>query len=191
MDAVAALKPNAMGFVFWRRSKRAVTPEQVAEWTRDLPASIWKVGVFVDSPLSEIGRAIKRANLDVVQLHGHEPPEVCNVIPVRVWKAVHLGRGDVEQADLYHVDAFLLDSYTAESPGGTGLVADWDRAREFVKTTRTPVLLAGGLTPENVREAIRKVKPWGVDVSSGVELRPGRKDVEKVRMFIQQCRKRS
>ena len=111
-------------------------------------------------------------------------------MPVKVWKALSVERKLPDPPESYHVDAFVLDSYSAEIPGGTGIVGDWDRSREFVKTSDTPVMLAGGLNPENVREAIRKVKPWGVDVSSGVELRPGKKDIEKVREFIKQCRKK-
>jgi phosphoribosylanthranilate isomerase len=167
-----------------------VKPEDVAEWVQGMPPSIHKVGVFVDSPLAEIARAIQLAGLDVVQLHGHEPPEICEWIPVKVWKAFHLGEGVPESPDSYRVDAFLLDSYSAESLGGTGQVGDWEWAREYAQSCDTPVVLAGGLTPENVRKAIREVKPWGVDVSSGVELRPGRKDIEKVRAFIEQCRKK-
>ena len=190
VDAVAELKPDAMGFVFWQKSRRAVKPEDVADWTKGLPSSILKVGVFVDSPLAEVARAIKRARLDVVQFHGHEPPEICELMPVKVWKGLSVERKLPDPPESYRVDAFVLDSYSAESPGGTGIVGDWDRSREFVKTSDTPVMLAGGLNPENVREAIRKVKPWGVDVSSGVELRPGKKDIEKVREFIKQCRKK-
>ena len=190
VEAVAELKPDAMGFVFWRKSRRAVKPEDVAEWVQGMPPSIQKVGVFVDSPLAEVAWAIKLVGLDVVQLHGHEPPEICELIPVKVWKAFNPGKGVPESPDSYRVDAFLLDSYSTESPGGTGRVGDWEWAREYAQSCDTPVVLAGGLTPENVRDAIRKVKAWGVDVSSGVELRPGRKDIEKVRAFIKQCRKK-
>jgi len=188
VKAVAELKPDAMGFVFWRKSRRAVKPEDVAEWVRDMPPSIRKVGVFVDSPMAEIARAIQLAGLDVVQLHGHEPPEICEWIPVKVWKAFHLGEGIPESPDSYRVDAFLLDSYSAEAPGGTGRVLNWGQAGEFVKACSKPVVLAGGLTPENVADAVRRVGPWGVDVSSGVEFEPGRKDLAKVRAFIQRCR---
>ena len=190
VEAVAELKPDAVGFVFWQKSRRAVKAEDVGDWTRGLPSSIQKVGVFVDSPLVEVARAIKRAKLDIVQLHGHEPPEVCELMPVKVWKALSVERKLPDPPESYRVDAFVLDSYSAESPGGTGIVGDWDRSREFVKKSDTPVVLAGGLNPENVREALRKVKPWGVDVSSGVELRPGKKDIEKVRTFIKLCRRR-
>ncbi len=189
VEAVAEMKPDALGFVFWRKSRRSVTPADVGEWTRDVPDSIQRVGVFVDSPLSEIARAIKQARLDVVQLHGHEPPELCELLPVKVWKMFSLD-WKRDELDGYRVDAFLIDRYSDQSPGGTGQTVDWSRAREFVKSTDTPVVLAGGLTPENVREAVRTVRPWGVDVSSGVEERPGKKDLEKVRAFIQQCRKR-
>ena len=189
VEAVAELKPDAMGFVFWSKSRRAVKPDDVAEWVRGVPPSIRKVGVFVDAPLAEVVRTIERAALDVAQLHGHEPPEICELIPVQVWKAFNLWKNMPESMESYRVDAFLLDSYSAELPGGTGRIGDWDWARALVKFCETPVILAGGLTPENVRDAIEKVKPWGVDVSSGVELRPGRKDMEKVREFIRQCRK--
>ena len=190
VDAVAELKPDAIGFVFWQKSRRAVKAEDVADWTKGLPSSIQKVGVFADSTLAEVARAIKRAKLDVVQFHGHEPPEICELMPVKVWKALSVERKLPDPPEAYRVDAFVLDSYSAESPGGTGIVGDWDRSREFVKSSDTPVVLAGGLNPENVREAIRKVRPWGVDVSSGVEVRPGKKDIEKVREFIKQCRKK-
>ena len=190
VDAVAELKPDAMGFVFWQKSRRAVKAEDVADWTRDLPPSIQKVGVFVDSPLKEVAQAIKRARLDVVQLHGHEPPEICELMPVTVWKALSIERKLPDPPEAYRVDAFVLDSYSAEIPGGTGIVGDWNRARTFVKASDTPVILAGGLNPENIREAIRTVKPWGVDVSSGVEVRPGKKDIEKVRELMKQCRRK-
>ncbi len=190
VESVVELKPDAIGFVFWQKSRRAVKAEDVGEWTKGLPSSIQKVGVFVDSQLAEVARAIKRAKLDIVQMHGHEPPEICELMPCKVWKALSIERKLPDPPEAYHVDAFVLDSYSAESPGGTGIVGDWDRSREFVKTSDTPVVLAGGLTPENVREAVRKVKPWAVDVSSGVEVRPGKKDIEKVREFIKQCRKR-
>ena len=190
VEAVVEFKPDAIGFVFWQKSRRAVKAEDVGEWTRGVPSSILKVGVFVDSPLAEVARAIKRARLDIVQLHGHEPPEICELMPVKVWKALSIERKLPDPPESYQVDAFVLDSYSADTPGGTGIIGDWDRSREFVKTSDTPVVLAGGLNPENIREAIRKVKPWGVDVSSGVEVRPGKKDIEKVREFIRLCRKR-
>ena len=104
------------------------------------------------------------------------------------WKVVYLDRGGPPPEEAAFVDAYLVDSYSAESPGGTGRVGDWGAARKFVESCGKPVVLAGGLTPENVTEAIQAVRPWGVDVSSGVELSPGRKDLQKVERFIRACR---
>jgi len=189
VEEVGRLGPDAMGFVFWRGSKRYVDPGDVLAWTRFVPPSIRKVGVFVDAGEKEIRRVISEARLGFVQLHGDVPMDMLHRIRTHVWKAVHLDCDDPEAIRRYHVDAYIMDSYTAESPGGTGQVGDWNLARQFVATTKIPVLLAGGLTPENVEEAIRQVRPWGVDVSSGVEARPGKKDMEKVRTFIERCRK--
>jgi len=188
VQAVAHMQPDALGFIFWPGSPRYVEPEQVAEWTKTLPPGLLKVGVFVDDSPEEVSRVVKVARLDVAQLHGLEEPGVAAALPCRVWKVVHLDRVSVGSLAAYSVDAFLADSYSATSPGGTGQVADWSLVRDFVDQQTTPVILAGGLHPENVREAIETVRPWGVDVSSGVEAEPGRKDLEKVREFIKQCR---
>ena len=107
---------------------------------------------------------------------------------MKIWSVVHLKSGEEAPPPRARVDACLLDSYSADSPGGTGLVCDWNRAAEWVARASGPVLLAGGLTPDNVAEAIRRVKPWGVDVSSGVEKAPGEKDIQKVKRFIDLCR---
>lgn len=191
--AVAALRPDAMGFVFWEKSKRAVNVKDVAEWTRGLPAEILRVGVFVDASPDEMARAVAEAGLDVVQLHGGQAadfPRVGKTAGVfsKVWKVVHLDRGGPGPGEAAQVDAYLLDSYSEQSPGGTGKTCDWAAARAFVEGAGKPVLLAGGLTPGNVAEAIRQVGPWGVDVSTGVEERAGKKDLERVRAFIGACR---
>lgn len=185
---VAALGPDAMGFVLWPSSKRYAPPDQVAEWVRRLPSGILKVGVFVDAPAEVVRETLHRAGLEVAQLHGRERAEDFRGSAFRHWKALAL-TGDVKAAAQgWRVDAFLVDTYSSQLPGGTGQVGDWGAARRFVASTRTPVLLAGGLTPDNVREAIRAVEPWGVDVSSGVEARPGRKDMGRVKAFIERCR---
>jgi phosphoribosylanthranilate isomerase len=221
--AVAGLRPNAMGFVFWSGSKRAVVPADVASWTRNLPPGILKVGVFVDTAVKDVERIVREAGLDVVQWHGFhivgsrnsplqpdknggrssatpfsndwkKSPQVFPMIGKiirkvsKYWKVVYLDRGEPGPEEAAFVDAFLVDHYSAVSPGGTGQVADWAAARDFVRRCAKPVILAGGLTPENVVEAIRAVRPWGVDVSSGVELSPGHKDLKKVERFIQACR---
>ncbi len=188
VDAVAALAPDALGFVCWPGSKRYARPADVAKWTRGLPSGIKRVGVFVDATPDEVRRTIETAALDIAQLHGAETAAAFRNFPHPLWRSVTL-RGETDP-DLsgWSVDAYLIDTYSPKSPGGTGEPGDWDRARAFVKAASRPVLLAGGLTPANVREARRRVCPWGVDVSSGVEKAPGLKDIEKVRLFIESCR---
>lgn len=189
MDAVVALKPDALGFVFWPQSKRAVQPSDVAVWTRDMPATIRRVGVFVDAEPEDILRTMELANLEIAQLHGAEQHSNFVNFPKPLWRAVRIPPGGLAVPPAgWSVAAYLLDTYSPEAPGGTGQAGDWETARQFVEHSPKPVLLAGGLTPENVREALMKVKPWGVDVSSGVESAPGRKDLEKVKRFIEQCR---
>lgn len=190
VEAVAALKPDAMGFVFWPRSPRAAVPADVGAWTQGFSPAIRKVGVFVDTPLDGIRRAVDEAGLGVVQLHGMGEPDWCDDLDAQVWKVVHLDRAPLAPWRGWPVDAFLVDSYSSTSPGGTGTVADWSAAARFVSASPRPVVLAGGLTPENVADAIRTVAPWGVDVSSGVESAPGRKCIRRVGAFIEQCRTR-
>ncbi|MCX7008304.1 MAG: phosphoribosylanthranilate isomerase [Kiritimatiellaeota bacterium] len=193
--AVAALRPDALGFVLWPKSPRAVKARQIAEWTRDLPPGLLKVGVFVEPDADAIRRAVELAHLDVVQWHGFpklgkayveffQALEKTLSGVSKVWTVVRLDR---ESAPAF-VDAVVLDSYSPSTPGGTGQTLDWTVAREFVAASPTKVLLAGGLRLENVAEAIRVVRPWGVDVSSGVEAEPGKKDLDAVERFIESCR---
>lgn len=185
---VAALRPDAMGFVFWPGSRRYVKPEQVASWAGILPKEILKVGVFVNASAEELEHVRTVAGLDILQLHGNESPEFCKEPIGRIWKALNPASTTLEQAVSYPVEAFLLDNATTQVPGGTGVQTDWAKARDFIKNIPRPVLLAGGLNPENVRAAIQAVGPWGVDVSSGVELEPGIKDIDKVEAFLEECR---
>jgi phosphoribosylanthranilate isomerase len=193
--AVAALKPDALGFVLWPKSPRAVRPGQIAEWTHDLPPGLLKIGVFVEPDADAIQRAVEVARLDVVQWHGFpklgksytqffQTLEKTLSGVSKVWTVVRLDR---EPAPAF-VDAVVLDSYSPATPGGTGQTLDWAVAREFVAASPTKVLLAGGLRPENVAEAIRMVQPWGVDVSSGVEAEPGKKNLDAVKRFIATAR---
>lgn len=187
-QAVVALRPDALGFVLWPGSKRRARAEDVASWVRDVPAGLLKVGVFVDATPDEVERAVAVAGLDVAQLHGAEKPHDFTGRSLRLWRALGL-RNAAEPIPVgWSVDAFLVDTYSAQSPGGTGRVGDWAAARSFVERSPRPVLLAGGLTPVNVKAAVAAVNPWGVDVSSGVEAQPGRKDLAKVREFIERCR---
>lgn len=187
-EAVAELSPDALGFNFWPGSPRYVLAGEVAAWVRDLPAHLLRVGIFVDAAPDEVDSICEKAGLQVAQLHGRETPAMVARLHLPAWKVVHLDRMTVPDAQAYAVDAFLVDSYSAAMPGGTGKVADWPKAAEFVRDAGRKVILAGGLTPLNVGEAIERVHPWGVDVSSGVEAAPGKKDLLKVKDFIETCR---
>ncbi|MEK7881041.1 MAG: phosphoribosylanthranilate isomerase [Deltaproteobacteria bacterium] len=191
---------DALGFVFWKKSPRFVEPSVVKAIVKALPPFVSCVGVFVDEEASRVNGIARQAGLSCVQLHGSETPEFCRGMELRVIKAFRIkvtpfykgGLGGIKQgndiASLsgYDVSAFLLDSYSEGAPGGTGKVFDWDCAIEAKKYGK--VILAGGLTPGNIEEALRKVGPYGVDVSSGVESSPGKKDKVKVKEFIRLVR---
>ncbi len=187
-EAVAAMGPDAVGFVFWQKSRRYVKPSIVGHWTSAMPKAMLKVGVFVDATPREVQNTVAAAGLDVAQLHGSEDPALFAGLGFNVWRVVRPENTPAAMTDGWPVDALLVDTYSPDSPGGTGRTGDWSLARDFVAGSRHSVLLAGGLTPENVREAIGSVRPWGVDVSSGVEEAPGKKDLGKVREFIERCR---
>ena len=186
---VAELRPDAVGFIFSAKSKRHVTASDVGRWTAQLPKDLLKVGVFVDTEPRLVASIMQEAGLDVAQLHGSEMPMAYAKLGLRVWKTAYAGRADASSLSASPIDAVLLDTYSPTSPGGTGEVGDWKAAADFVKSCTKHVLLAGGLSPENVREAIRAVRPWGVDVCSVVEASPGRKDLKKVEAFITACRR--
>lgn len=188
LAGVLACAPDAVGFVFWPRSPRAVTPEQVRKWTAPWPSGILRVGVFVDASPAETARAADCARLDVLQLHGPGDISPHRAAGRRIWQVRRLDEDARARNDIAAPDAYVLDSGGPAKPGGTGIPLDWDRAAAFVRAADRPVVLAGGLTPDNVAEAVRRVTPWGVDVSSGVEASPGRKDLQKVAEFIRQCR---
>lgn len=184
-DALAAVDSgaDALGFVFYDRSPRKVAPEAAAEIVAALPPFVTKVGVFVDSPLEMIDEIVSFCKLDSVQLHGQESPEFCRALFPRVVKAFRVnGYGTVDEVGKYRAAAYLLDAYHPAIVGGTGETFDWEIARTIGATRR--VILAGGLNAANVRQAIATVKPYGVDVSTGVESSPGKKDAELVRAFI-------
>jgi phosphoribosylanthranilate isomerase len=184
---------DALGFVFWFMSPRKVDPVRAAEIARDLPESVLRVGVFVDAPLDEMKEVADAVGLDLLQLHGDEPPEALVSLPRPALKAVRVGRGFAsEQAMRYtaHAAGLVVDTRLpgeTQMPGGTGIPFDWSLIKGLAD--RVPFLmLAGGLGPSNVVEAIRAVRPHAVDVSSGVEGLPGRKDPAKVRAFIAAAR---
>jgi phosphoribosylanthranilate isomerase len=184
-DALVAAEAgaDALGFVLYSRSPRCVESKTVQEIIRRLPPYVTTVGVFANADVGEILDVMDECGLDLAQLQGDEPPSVCERLGPKAIKAIRVkDRDSLASMKNYSVRAFVLDTYTAENFGGTGKQFDWDLAVEAKQYGR--VILAGGLNPENVRTAIQKVRPYGVDVSSGVEQRIGKKDAEKVRQFI-------
>ncbi len=185
-DALCAAEAgaDALGFVFYDRSPRYVPIAAAAAIIRQLPPWILKVGVFVNAPEDLVVQAARECGLTLLQFHGEEPPEYCLQFGLMSMKAFRVHTADsLEVLPTYLTDAWLLDAYVAGQPGGTGAVFDWDLATQ-ARALGRPIFLAGGLTPENVSEAVRRVRPFGVDVSSGVEASPGRKDHDKVKAFI-------
>lgn len=178
---------DALGFVFWKKSQRFVEASAVKAIVKALPPFVSCVGVFVDEEASRVNDIARQTGLSCVQLHGSESPEFCRGMELRVIKAFRIKKSnDIASLSGYDVSAFLLDSYSEGAPGGTGKVFDWACAIEAKKYGK--VILAGGLTPGNIEDALRKVGPYGVDVSSGVESSPGKKDRVKIKEFIQQVR---
>jgi phosphoribosylanthranilate isomerase len=183
------LGADALGFVFYTKSPRAVTRAVAASICKALPPFVATVGVFVNATQEEIEGTLAECRLTALQFHGDEPPEFCRGFAVSAIKAIRVrGEESLRAAAEYDVDALLLDTYTDEFRGGTGRAFDWSLAVKAKELLAPPIILSGGLTTENVREAIRKVHPYAVDVASGVERAPGRKDPEKLRRFIELCR---
>src|SRR6267142_2202571 len=182
--AAAEAGADALGFIFYESSPRYVPVEKAALVTRNLPPMIVKVGVFVDAEEEVVLRAIRECGLNLLQFHGAESPEYCLQFGLMSMKAFHVR--DAQSLALmtdFKTDAWLLDASSPDKPGGTGERVNWDLAIEARKWGR-PIFLAGGLTPENVAEAVRHVEPYAVDVSSGVEASPGKKDHGKVKAFV-------
>ncbi len=185
-DAQAAVEAgaDALGFVFYEKSPRHLTIPAAAGISKRLPAFILRVGVFVNAPGEEVVRAIGECGINLLQFHGDESPEYCLQFGLMSMKAFRMrDAGTLREMAKYQTNAWLLDAYSPEAVGGTGEKFNWDLAVEAQKFGK-PVFLAGGLTPQNVAEAVRKVRPFGVDVSSGVEISPGKKDHAKMRAFI-------
>jgi phosphoribosylanthranilate isomerase len=179
--AVAA-GAGAVGLNFYPRSPRCVSAETAAEIIATLPAGVWRVGVFVDAPAADVAALVEGLGLDTLQFHGTESPDYCARWSQRVIKAVRVRDPQtLEAAAAYPVDFILADAYVEGLAGGTGatIPAEWVTA---VKPDR--LILAGGLTADNVAAAVRRLRPAGVDVASGVERSPGRKDPEQVKRFI-------
>ncbi|HOB32948.1 MAG TPA: phosphoribosylanthranilate isomerase [Verrucomicrobiota bacterium] len=186
-QAAAEAGADALGFVFFEKSSRFVTVSDAARIASALPP-VMKVGVFVNPPEELVLRAIGECGLNMLQFHGEETPEFCTQFGLMSMKAFRVRDADsLNRISEYLTDAWLLDAHSESAPGGTGETFNWALARQAIRYGR-PVFLAGGLTPSNVADAVRQVRPFGVDVSSGVESAPGKKDHEKVRQFIQAVR---
>ena len=185
-DARAAVEAgaDAVGLIFVPNTPRYVEVAVAREIAATISERVKKVGVFVDEPVEAINRVARQVSLDLVQLHGDLTRESARLVEAPIIKVVRVrGEIDLERLRAYNARAYLLDTYIEGAHGGTGRTFDWDLALPVV-AAGLPVLLSGGLTPDNVAEAVRRVRPFGVDVSSGVEARPGRKDHDKVRAFI-------
>jgi len=194
-DALQAVEcgVDAIGFIF-AESPRQVEFDQAIEIAREIPPFVAKVGVFVDAPLLNVKMALASC-VDYVQLHGTESPEFVEKLAAmqsrgKIIKAIHMrGENNLEQLSNYKcVSAFVLDAYVDGQWGGTGQTFDWSLAKEAVGKGQR-IILAGGLTPDNVRDALEMASPYGVDVASGVEKSPGIKDPDRMRRFIDAVRK--
>ncbi|MDB6124691.1 MAG: N-(5-phosphoribosyl)anthranilate isomerase [Pedosphaera sp.] len=189
--AAADAGADAIGLMFFEQSPRNVSLQTASEIANRLPPYVIKVGVFVNPSEEVVMRAISECGLNILQFHGEETPEFCQLFPVMTIKAFRVkDEESLKALPEYQTDAWLLDAYVADKLGGTGAKFNWDLAIAAQKLGR-PIFLAGGLTPENVADAIRKVQPYAVDVSSGVESAPGKKDYAKVQAFIKAAKSAS
>ena len=182
--AAAGCGANAIGLVFYAQSPRYVTPERAAELIRVLPPFVMSVGLFVDAVAREVTQTLAQARVDLLQFHGNESPAYCRQFGVPYLKALRVRAGlDLLQyaRDYHDAKALLLDAYVEGTHGGTGATFDWAL---IPKNLPLPVVLSGGLTPKNITAAIQAVRPWAVDVSSGVELQKGVKDAAKIAAFV-------
>lgn len=185
---VAAAGADAIGLVFHARSPRHLEISRAREIVAELPAFVAATALFVDAEAATVEKVLAEVPVDLLQFHGREEPAYCNAFGRRYIKAIRMQPGlDARSAMLRypHACGILLDSYSDVHAGGTGTSFDWKRVPD---DTLVPIVLAGGLRPENVADAVRRVRPHAVDVSSGVESAPGRKDPERVRRFIEAVR---
>lgn len=173
---------DALGFVFWTESPRYITPERAVDIIATLPAHVTAVGVFVNESVDGIRVIVERTGIGAVQLHGDETPDYALALGWPVWRAFTVERAEAMSSAWPPQTTVLVDAADPVRRGGTGVKVDWGRAAGIARAHR--IVLAGGLTPENVVEAIETVRPYGVDVSSGVEDSPGVKNVDKIERFL-------
>jgi len=183
----AELGADALGFIFASSSPRGVNPQAAKEIIAQLPPFVSAVGVFVNQAEDYIQQMRRFCALDVVQLHGDESPDFCRRLGGRVIKVIRVkDTASLSRMKDYTVSAFLLDTYQAGKPGGTGKTFDWQLA--FAAKQYGRIILSGGLNPENVREAVKQVQSYAVDVASWVESAPGQKDPRRLQEFIERVR---
>lgn len=181
------LGANALGFVFYKGSKRYIEPENAKSIISKLPPFVTTVGVFANQDLDEIKKIKEKAGFDAFQLHGDESPDFCMKLKGKVIKAIRVKDSiDPKEIESYPTQAILFDNYSTEAYGGTGETFGWEILRGF--DTSKKIILSGGLTPENVAQAVKIVNPYAVDVSSGVEENPGKKNPDKLKRFIKAVR---
>lgn len=188
LDA-AELGVDMLGFICYKKSKRYVEPKIIRDIVNELPPGIAKVGVFVDEDAGKVLEIAEDCAFDILQFHGDESPEYCARFKdsYKIIKAFRIKDKDsLKNINNYDVDYYLLDAHSDNAKGGTGLSFDWKliESYEILK----PVILSGGLNPENVTRAIQSVAPYGVDVSTGVEKQPGRKDLVLLKKFVEKVR---
>jgi len=187
VQAAVTAGADALGFVFAPGSRRVLRPELAFELVRSVPAFVSRVGLFMDQDYATVRGIVDRVPLSLLQFHGSEDAAFCRSFGLPYIKALAMGSGPLPaRAGEAFADAaaILLDSHRSGEVGGTGQTFDWDGIPDLGR----PLILAGGLTPANVREAVRRSKPWAVDVSSGVEDAPGIKSAEKMQMFISEAK---
>lgn len=187
VDHAVAAGVDALGFIFAKESPRYISPETAREIVCHLPPFVDGVGVFVDEDPELVHEIVQYCGLSVIQLHGAETPEYCSQFGSRVVKAFRVREG-MGEADFLPYDeivsGFLLDTYQKGMPGGTGETFDWSLVNEL--DLSRPVILAGGLSPDNVGEAIRRVRPFAVDINSAIETEPGRKDPALIDRIVEE-----
>jgi phosphoribosylanthranilate isomerase len=181
----AGLGVDALGFIFHPKSPRYIAPEAAALIIKQLPPFVSRVGVFVDEEIEKVVSIARATGIDTIQLHGTESPRYCLKLPLPVIKAFSIDpTSDLSLLGQYDVAGFILDTWSADRRGGTGKTFDWSIARAATAKYQR-VILAGGLNPQNIEEAVSTVLPYGVDINSGVEIKPGIKNPRKIRDAVQ------
>jgi len=187
-DAQAAVEAgcDALGFVFYKRSPRYIAPEKAKEIIKQISKQVIKVGVFVNTEEKTIKNIAKLCGLDILQFHGNESPKFCQRFRhYKIIKAFRIkNRIGSKNILKYRASAYLFDAFVKSRPGGTGRKFDWSLIRDIIDDIKRPIFLSGGLTKDNVKVAIKVINPDWVDVSSSVEIRPGKKDMEKIKKFV-------